>query len=249
MAKLDKLLKKWRRRFLSAFGYRLIKVDKLDVNFESILYRGLRTSNDFFFVQIGANDGQDHIYEFVSKNHDQVSGMVIEPLKDMFDELAYKYRKFSKITPLNVAIHNSETEMTLYRIAPQKLKTLPGWLKGISSFNQDHHKLTNTPSSWIIPVTVPCVSLQELFNRYRIKKVDLLQIDTEGYDAQIILNLDFNAIQPTIIRFEHGVPDNIMSKEALRQLLDFLHQHGYEVLVEPNDATAYRLELMIASGP
>ncbi|OGP79282.1 MAG: hypothetical protein A2V86_08615 [Deltaproteobacteria bacterium RBG_16_49_23] len=247
MAKLDKILKKWRRHFLRTFGYKLIKIDKLDVNFESILYHGLRKSGDFFFVQIGANDGEDHIYEFVSKNHDKVSGMVIEPLKDIFDELAYKYRKFSKITPVNVAIHNSESEMILYRIAPQKLKTLPRWLKGISSFNENHHRLTNTPSNWIIPVKVPCVSLHELFNRYQIKKVDLLQIDTEGYDAQIILNLDFNAIKPTVIRFEHGVPANIMSKEALQQLLDFLHKHGYEVLVEPNDATAYQLDLMIAS--
>ena len=247
MARLRRALKKWRRHFLQTFGYKLVKIRSLKVDFESILYRSLRKSGIFFFIQIGANDGEDYIYEFVSHNRDKVSGIVIEPLKDIFDELSYKYRKYSKVTPANVAIHNSESEMILYRVAPQKLKDLPRWLKGISSFNENHHKLTNTPSNWITPEKVPCISLNELLNRYQVKKIDLLQIDTEGYDSQIILNLDFNAIKPIIIRFEHGVPDSIMSKEALQQVLDFLHKNGYEVLVEPNDATAYQLELMIIS--
>lgn len=247
MARLRKALKKWRRHFFQTFGYKLLKIGSLKVDFESILYRSLRKSGNLFFIQIGANDGKDYIYEFVSLNRDKVSGIVIEPLKDFFDELSCKYRKFSKVTPVNIAIHNSESEMILHRVAPHKLKDLPIWLKGISSFNKNHHKLTNTPSNWIIPEKVLCISLNELLKRYQIKKIDLLQIDTEGYDAQIILNLDFADIKPSIIRFEHGVRDSIMSKETLQQVLNFLHKNGYEVLVEPNDATAYQLELMIGS--
>ncbi len=242
-----KTLKRWKRRFLQTFGYRLVKIDNVKANFESILYRRLRKSGDFFFIQIGANDGEDPIYEFVSRNRDKVSGIVIEPLKDFFDELSHRYRKFPKVIPVNVAIHNSESEMILYRIAPQKIKHLPRWLKGISSFNENHHKLTNTPSDWIIPEKVPCISFNELLDRYQVKKLDLLQIDTEGYDSQIILNLDFTAVKPVVIRFEHGVRDSIMSKETLQQVLDFLHKNGYEALVESNDATAYQLELMILS--
>ena len=58
--------------------------------------------------------------------------------------------------------------------------------KRIASLNRDFHKLTNTPTQLIIPERVPCISLKGLLAKYCITQIDLLQIDTEGYDAEII---------------------------------------------------------------
>jgi len=40
----------------------------------------------------------------------------------------------------------------------------------------------------------------------------MLRIDAKGYDAERILNIDFERIKPSIIRFEHGLDDRVMSE-------------------------------------
>jgi hypothetical protein len=52
---------------------------------KSIFYRHYH--DNFFFVQIGANNGQrfDPIYELVTRH--KLAGLAIEPLPDLFEEL------------------------------------------------------------------------------------------------------------------------------------------------------------------
>ena len=68
-----------------------------------------------FIIQIGANDGKvnDTIYEFVTSNPQTVRGILIEPVKDYFEELKINYKKCPNVTLLNMAIHNSMKEMTI----------------------------------------------------------------------------------------------------------------------------------------
>ena len=80
---------------------------------------------------------------------------------------------------------------------------------------------------------------------YKIKKIDLLQIDTEGYDAEIILNIDFDLMKPKIIRFEHGLQNGIMTKEIFLKVADVLHKNDYELAIEHNDATAYQRNIIV----
>jgi hypothetical protein len=116
-------------------------------------------------------------------------------LGDYFKELQRNYKRYPGIVPVRSAIHNVEKEMVIYRVDPAKMPDLPKWTKGISSFNKDHHKLSGTSSDHIIEERVPCISLGQLLDDYQVKTIDLLQIDTEGYD-EIMLNIDFNHIKP-----------------------------------------------------
>ncbi len=236
------------KRALNKRGYFITSIDYPSC-LEFFLYSFLRKKDDLFFIQIGANDGKmfDPIYRFVTCNHKKVRGIVIEPLKDFFEELKVNYRKYPNIRPLNIAIHNSEKEMTLYRTDPGKMHGLPEWAKGIASFDKEHHKLSNIPSDVIIPEAVKCMSLGELLERYHVTQLDLLQIDTEGYDTEIILNIDFEAVWPGIICFEHGLPWGIMDKQTFSQVTDHMHSNGYELMIEKFDAIAYRPEIIINS--
>jgi hypothetical protein len=69
--------------------------------------------------------------------------------------------------------------------------------------------------------------------------VDLLQVDTEGYDYEIIKMIDFDWYKPNIIHFEHGLVHGIMSWDHFMECLWVLYQQGYTVVVEWNDAIAY----------
>ena len=70
-----------------------------------------------------------------------------------------------------------------------------------------------------------CISIQELLDKHRIKALDLLQIDTEGFDYEIIKMIDFKKIKPKLICFEHLH----LSEATKRQCEEHLLKKGYRL--------------------
>lgn len=207
---------------------------------DQLFYKTLHP--DFFFVQIGANDGIsfDPIYNLVTK--EKVKGIAIEPLPDIFEQLKKNYKKNPQVKLLNVAIHKDQKEMKLFRVDPKK-KDYPNWTKGTPSFNKSHHKLGNIPDYDIIEEIVTCISFEELIDKHSIRKIDLLQIDTEGYDSEILKMIDFGKVKPTIISFEHGMRQGIMNMSQFIECQNLLFQNNYNIIILDNDAIAYQNNL------
>lgn len=239
-----RLVKNALKTLLDRQGLRL--VDKREYfHADAFLHRQLVLRGRFFFVQIGANDGIsfDPLYPFVSKYSDgngNIRGIVVEPMADAYRQLCQTYSRLPGIVPVNAAIHNSEKEMTLYKVDPKKLAQLPEGCKGIASFDPEHHRRSSTPAEFIVTEQVACLSLAELLAQQQVTAFDLLQMDTEGYDAQIMLGIDFEKVQPSIIRFEHGLQFGTMSKSLFTEIVRRLNDHDYQVIIEQEDATAYR---------
>jgi FkbM family methyltransferase len=198
-----------------------------------------RLHHDFFFVQIGANDGIsfDPIYHLTTK--EQVHGIALEPLPDIFKELTKNYSNYPNVSLLNKAIHATEKEMLLYRVNPDTAE-FDNWSKGTASFNKEHHRLGNIKDKDIIEEKVQCISFDELINQHNISHIDLLQLDTEGYDYEIIKMIDFKKMAPSIISFEHGLAAGIMSKAKLFEIEELLLHNNYNVIIMENDAIAYK---------
>src|SRR5436190_14853780 len=145
---------------LGKFGYRIERFDQENF-FEPLLYRRLARSPDFFFVQIGANDGVfcDPIRNFVTRN--QVPGLVVEPLKDFFEKLAANYLAFPKVKPVNIALHRTARSVQLHRVDPAKAAGLGDWTTGIASIKESHHRINQVPDDVMISETVPSITLTE----------------------------------------------------------------------------------------
>ena len=94
---------------------------------EPLLYRRLKKTGRLFFVQIGANDGvfRDPLFEFVTKHHDQVAGLALEPMQETFQKLRANYAKYPHVTPVNVAIHNTERQIDIHKVDPAYYGKLP----------------------------------------------------------------------------------------------------------------------------
>ncbi len=150
------------------------------------------------------------------------------------------YKDYPNIILLNLAIHNSKKQEIIYRVNSGKLQNYPVWAKGVASFNVVHFKLFDLSGNDLIKEEVECISLAELIDRYNLDNTDLLQIDTEGYDSKIILNINFDIFRPKIISFEHGLPRNVMSKKVFSDVLELLNEKCYKVNKEYFDAVAYR---------
>ncbi|CAN5353067.1 hypothetical protein BH09BAC2_BH09BAC2_15980 [soil metagenome] len=234
-------------QFFNKQGYLIYKKDLFEQRFrlrgelqplEQLFYQKLH--KDFFFLQIGANDGVsfDPIYHLITKEN--VHGMALEPIPDLFVQLKKNYAKYPNVQLVNKAVHKSEKEMILYRVDPKK--DYPDWTKGTASFNKFHHALSGITEADILEEKVACTSLDELIDQNKIKKIDLLQIDTEGYDYEIIKMIDFDNIAPAIISFEHGFISGIMTKEKFFEIEELLIKNKYNIIVLENDAVAYRLD-------
>ncbi len=233
------------RRFLSKLSSEGISGDSPNLlNFPILLRRYLEDKDAIEFIQIGANDGKyvDPLYGFIINNYDRVSGVVVEPMTRAFRELEETYKNYPMIKKLNAAIHNEKKRATLYQINPEKLHELPEFYKGVASFYRTHFDKTNTPKEYIIGEEVICYTLAEVLEKYSIKTLDLLQIDAEGYDEEIIGGIDFEKLTPGILRFEHGIPQGIMSTEVFKDIALRLNSVGYQIVCDNYDAVAFKID-------
>lgn len=235
----------WLKKIIYNKGYKLSRTRNF-VFLESILNKLLAQKGQINFVQIGGNDGvnDDPLYHFATWNNNKVVGIILEPVHDYFKDLQYNYKNFPSIKTLNLAVHNTETEMIIHRVNPESASILPRYSKGIASFRKEHHINCKIPSQHIIEEKVTCISLENLLKTNSIAALDLLQIDTEGYDSEIILNIDFTKMKPSIINFEYYIPQT-MTKETFNQVLKVLKENGYEIWQEMNDITAYQRNLFV----
>jgi FkbM family methyltransferase len=199
----------------------------------------LKRQGHVSFLQIGGNDGvrADPIHPFVSRHSERIRGVVVEPIGDYFAALCRNYAPYPRIKPVNVAIHNTEREMTMYRVSG-KAKGLKGWTRGLATFDASRHATGKAHSEHMVEERVKCVPIGSLIAEHGMP--DVLQIDTEGYDEHIVNDLDLSNA-PKVIRWEYVA----MTEANFRAKLAELNAQGYQVMIEPHDVTAYKPEIVI----
>ncbi|WP_037337784.1 FkbM family methyltransferase [Salinisphaera hydrothermalis] len=221
-------------KLIKPFRYEISRIDE----FEKAIRKTLRKQEQFYFVQVGANDGVhfDNLFALVS--NDKCRGLVVEPLEYYFEKLERHYAGFPNIQPIRCAIHESESTAVVYHIDPDSLDSFPPWFAGLGSFDREHLIRAGVAPEQIAAEQVDCMPLTRLIEDYRLPRVDLLQIDTEGYDAEIVKSIDFQQYPPRIIKYEqtHLSPADVQDTRRL------LRDNGYRVLTQGNDCVALRLE-------
>ena len=108
---------------------------------------------------------------------------------------------------------------------------------GIASFTRENLLAQGVPPEYIETLPVHGTSLQSLLAKHGINKVSLLQIDTEGYDFEVIKSAFDAGIFPDLINYEHCwlVPNTRFQK--CKQMLD---SHGYQFVETGKDTLAIR---------
>lgn len=228
-------------RVLNKFRKKVGK-DSILLSLKKVLEINFKPSTDFTFVQVGANDGIsfDFLFDFVSKRKSQ--GIVLEPIESYFNELKKNYTFNTNIIPVKSAIHPTLKAVTIYKIDPNFQDQYPSWVKGIASLDPNHHKKTNIDSNHIIEEKVIADSLVNVLkqNNYESKNLDYFQIDTEGFDFEVIKMIDFQLIKPKIIKFESVN----LSQEDKSDAFKLLKAQGYYVFDEGGDSIAINLNLI-----
>jgi FkbM family methyltransferase len=190
------------------------------------------------FVEIGANDGDqyDHLRPFILSR--PWRGVLVEPAPYVFERLNANYGRFDRLSLENVAIADRDGSLPFYHlveVSSEERDQLPDWYDALGSLSRDallrHADRIPDIERRLVCIDVPCLTLSSLCERNGIDRLDLLLIDTEGYDWQIVRQIDFAALRPRLLIYEHYhlSPDDRAASRA------HLNGLGYETLEEGFD--------------
>jgi FkbM family methyltransferase len=207
------------------------------ISFKDYLANNETAQQPFHFIQVGANDGvsYDFLYNFI-KNKNNSKGIVIEPIRDYFEELKKNYAFNTAIVPIQLAVHGTLKIVNLYRLDKQKEHLAPNWAKGIASVYPNHHLKSNTRTDLIIKETVTADTFMNIYNQYwvELEPIDLIQIDVEGFDWQVIQLIDLKKVMPRLIKYEWV---NLNYSEQ-RQAVQYLKSNNYTIYRDVEDIIA-----------
>jgi FkbM family methyltransferase len=180
-----------------------------------------------FFVNIGSNDGLagDPLREFIIKCG--WSGILVEPVDYVFQRLSKAYSRVPKVILENVAIADLTGAKPFYYL--RQTAELPAGYDQIGSFIKEHlisqaHMFSGL-EKYLMTRLVPCMTLSDLLRKRSIRRVDVFLIDVEGYDHEILKQIDLVQEPPRVIIFESvhlRFSDREMCHERLRR-------HGYRI--------------------
>jgi FkbM family methyltransferase len=198
-----------------------------------------RAYPEAFFVEIGSNDGEqhDHLRPFILSSGWR--GIMVEPVPYVFERLRRSYGAHERIALENSAIGERDATLPFFHVrdaSAEERERLPDWYDGIGSFSREallgHAAEIPDISERIVRAEVTTLTFESLCRRHGVDEVDLLVIDTEGYDWRILQSIELDSRRrPRLIVYEHyhlSPTDRSAAAEHLRA-------YGYETIEEGFD--------------
>jgi FkbM family methyltransferase len=237
--------------FLDVHQAELGGVEPFDLGTVLAAYRA--GCDDFFFVQVGAHTGGSSDPLAQSIRHSGLRGILVEPQKLEFAALSANYADQPQLILERAAIAAEDGAATLYKVnrAFWLGQDFPAGAESeISSLKREQIRrhveifgdaaLAARESEYLETEEVPALTLRSLLSRHGVTRLDLLQIDTEGFDYEVLKMVDFAAMPPALINFEvvH------LSDSDKLAAWDMLRGHGYDLYASNSYNT-----LAIRRGP
>jgi len=138
------------------------------------------------FVQIGACDGisGDPVHDFIVQGH--VRALLVEPIQESLLKLQRTYEGVPNVTVVHAAIGCHDGDVVLFRVKEGATSLDSFWATQLASFNRAHLVRHGVKEHDIEEVKVPCLTLKTLLSKHGFETLDLLQIDTEGFDGEVV---------------------------------------------------------------
>lgn len=183
------------------------------------------------FVKVGAHDGVtgDPCSDLLLADA-RWSGLLIEPVPDIFQRLRQNFADTRRFRLEQVAIGSADVEAIFHHVDPrarEHIPSLPRWFDQLGSFDRSHilKHLDGALEPFIVQSKVQVCRLSALLDKQEIETVHLLHIDAEGHDYDVLKTLDFSRHAPVAIFVEHKHLPTAQRK-AMRNLL---HAQGYSL--------------------
>ncbi len=202
-----------------------------ELDFQHVLSRIMHDLDrtELIFIQIGAFDGItcDPIHHFVTKY--RWRGILLEPQPEPYRKLLNNYAGYTNLLFKNAAVGHDAGKLTLYTVNGEEL---PDWCGGLASFTrktiEKHEQTIPSISELIHPIEVLTVTFNSILDELATEQVDLLQVDVEGFDADVIRMFPFDRVLPRLIHFERKHLNSSKLNDCLQFLLPFGYKFAYD---------------------
>jgi FkbM family methyltransferase len=189
------------------------------------------------FIEIGANDGVDNdaLRPFIVSR--AWSGVMVEPVPHVFERLQRNCAGLERVVLVNAAIADHDGTVPLYQAVRVDGDEIVSRFDTAGSLSRDTTERTGAVfipderERRIVRFDVPCLSFESLCREYRIQDVDLVLIDTEGYDYEIVKQIDFATHHPRLLVYEHL----LLSPAERKECKAHVESLGYETMEEQRD--------------
>lgn len=230
--------------FLDARQGELGNVLPLDVS--ALIAAYVAAKGECRIVQIGANSGNRNDPVESSIRELGLPAILIEPQANVFATLKANYANQPQVILERAAIASETGEVELFKVNSDfwAHHNFPADADSqISSLNREQigrtveifggARLREDESAYLEVEVVPALSLAALLAKHGIDQIDLLAIDTEGFDFEVIRMVDFQNSPPAMILYETihlELQDRLGAWNLLRE-------NGYKLFASDNHNT------------
>ncbi len=194
-------------------------------------------------VQIGTHTGvgRDDPFIGIAKTTSPSKVILVEPNILLNNMIWENYKGVKNVILENVAITKEENRGIVKLVYPKSGED------GVSvnGYSYGDHNFSLLPmDDWgdnFEVLEVPSMSFNELCEKHKIDHIYYLQIDTEGYDSEIIKSIDFDKIEIDTLRYEvwpfgkecfrrYGKKAKFYGKHGGQYVRERLQRLGYDIL-------------------
>ncbi len=165
-------------------------------------------------VQIGTCKANDDLPDYV-KSNPVTKVILVEPMVVHHEDIRREYAGTPYIIENCAIVVNDLKEMSFF------YHNHDGPKFEVASVSREHilkHGYSNDEN--LVELSVPCMRINDLFQKHNLKKIDYLFIDSEGLDEVLIKDIDFEKYEIDQIYFEALHID-------VNSTIDYLANKGY----------------------
>jgi FkbM family methyltransferase len=156
------------------------------------------------YFQIGTNNGNDMFRDLVLQNSPDCI-ILVEPNKELIDEIKKNYNNIKNVYIYNNAIYYNDDE-TVELYIPAK-NGIMGTRADNGIVYNDYHFSLLPMNDWgnkndMVKISTKSITFDKICSIHNITNIDYLQIDTEGFDSEIIQMINLSKYKINKIRFE-----------------------------------------------
>ncbi|MBL6444762.1 FkbM family methyltransferase [Fulvivirga sp. 29W222] len=183
--------------------------------------------NKLTVLQVGACDGftSDSIYPYIKAG--TINAFLVEPVSINFQKLQEFYKDTPSAVLINAAVAGKDEKRIMYSVKDEGKWKDVGWARQLASFYKEHLTKHQFSDDEIAEQMVDCKTLKSIISEYKIEDLDILLIDTEGFDGEVVKMAMKQNVKPNYIIFENAQLVQNYSQEELNQLYNLLEDNGY----------------------
>ena len=182
--------------------------------------------NFSLLVDVGSHHGE--YISSIKKNFSIKEIHGFEPNPDAFKILKKNIIKFDGIKIYEYGIADIEEDKTLNQNIESSSSSI-NFLNKKSKYYKKKYFLFNFLNLKKVSnsIKIKTINLENFIDKKKIDKIDLLKIDTEGYEFKVIKGLGKDISKVNLIHLEHHFDDMIIKNYKLSDIHNYLKSHNF----------------------